>query len=155
MQVNILNLPGLSVLDFKETDSDYHVQAEPATISRLCPHCGRSKKTVVHALKSLYIRDLPSHGKSVAIHLNVPRLKCKACNQTFTATVPEVDTTRQMTERLVKWVGRQALEYTYAEVAKQVGVDEKKVRNVFNAYVLELESLASDLSAILATLEVP
>ena len=38
MQVNILNLPGLSVLDFKETDTDYHVQAEPTVISRLCPH---------------------------------------------------------------------------------------------------------------------
>jgi len=139
MPVNILNLSGLTVLDFKETDADYHVQAEPAVISRLCPHCGRSNETVVHAQKALFIRDLPSHGKSVAIHLNVPRLKCKPCNQTFTATVPEVDTTRQMTERLVHWVGRQALEYTYAEVAKQVGVDEKTVRNVFDAYVLELE----------------
>ena len=35
-------------------------------------------------------------------------------NQTFTATVPEVDTGREMTERLARWVGRQALEYTYA-----------------------------------------
>ena len=139
MQVNILNLPGLSVLDFKETDTDYHVQAEPTVISRLCPHCGRSNETVKHAQKSLFIRDMPSHGKSVAIHLNVPRLRCKPCDQTFTAKVPEVDTTRQMTERLVKWVGRQSLEYTYAEVAKQVGVDEKTVRNVFDAYVLELE----------------
>ena len=139
MPVNILNLAGLTVLDFKETDTDYHVQAEPAVISRLCPHCGRSKETEVHAQKSLFIRDLPSHGKSVVLHLNVPRLRCKHRNQTFTATVPKVDTTRQMTERLVKWVGRQAQEHTYAEVAKQVGVDEKTVRNVFDAYVPERE----------------
>jgi transposase len=139
MPVSILNLPGLSVLDFKETDTDYHVQAEPTVISRLCPHFGRSNETVRHALKELFIRDIPAQGKSVAIHLNVPRLRCKPCDQTFTATVPEVDTIRQMTERLVKWLGRQSLEYTYAEVAKQVGVDEKTVRNVFDAYVAELE----------------
>ena len=78
-------------------------------ISRLCPHCGRSHETVRHALKELFIQDIPSHGKSVAIHLNVPRLRCKPCDQTFTATVPEIDTIRQMTERLVKWVGRQSL----------------------------------------------
>jgi transposase len=139
MPVSILNLPGLSVLDFKETDTDYHVQAEPTVISRLCPHFGRSNETVRHALKELFIRDIPAQGKSVAIHLNVPRLRCKPCDQTFTATVPEVDTIRQMTERLVKWLGRQSLEYTYAEVAKQVGVDEKTVHNVFDAYVAELE----------------
>ncbi len=46
--------------------------------------CGRSNETVKHAQKSLFIRDMPSHGKSVAIHLNVPRLRCKLCNQTFT-----------------------------------------------------------------------
>jgi hypothetical protein len=42
MPVNILNLSGLTVLDFKETDTDHHVQAGPTVISRLCPHCGRS-----------------------------------------------------------------------------------------------------------------
>ena len=56
--------------------------------------------------------SMPSHGKSVVIHLDVLRLRCKPCRQTFTASVPEIDTPRQMTERLVKWVGRQALEYT-------------------------------------------
>lgn len=139
MPVNILNLPGLRVLDFKETETEYHVKAEPTVTSRLCPHCGRSNETVVHAQKTLFIRDLPSHGKSVAVHLDVPRLRCKPCNKTFTAMVPEVDTARQMTERLAKWVGRQGLEYTYAEIAKQVGIDEKTVRNVFDEYVAELE----------------
>mgnify|MGYP002133359194 CR=1 FL=1 len=51
----------------------------------------------------------------------------------------EVDADHSMTERLVRWMGRQSIEYTYAEVAKQVGVDEKTVRNIFDAYVASLE----------------
>lgn len=138
MPVNILNLAGLDVVDFKETDSEYHVRATPKAISRLCPHCGRSHDTVVHAKRTLVIRDIPSHGKAVVIHLDVSRLKCKPCKQTFTASVPEVDTGREMTERLAKWIGRQSIEYTYAEIAKQVKVDEKTVRNIFDEYVAVL-----------------
>jgi len=47
MPVNILNFPDLRVLDFKETDTEYHVKAEPVAISRLCPHCGRSHDTII------------------------------------------------------------------------------------------------------------
>jgi transposase len=139
MPVNVLNLPGLRVIDFKKTDADYHVKAEPAVVSKLCPHCGRSNETVAHAQKTLFIRDLPSHGKSVAVRLDVPRLRCKPCDKAFTAAVPEVDTAWQMTERLAKWVGLQGLKYTYAEIAKPVGIDEKTVRNVFDEYVAGLE----------------
>ena len=138
MPVNILNLSGLDVVDFRETDTEYHVRATPKAISRLCPHCGRSNDTVVHAKRTLVIRDIPSHGKAVVIHLDVPRLKCRQCIQTFTASVPEVDTGREMTERLAKWIGRQSIEYTYAEIAKQVKVDEKTVRNIFDEYVVVL-----------------
>jgi len=138
MPVNYLNLPGLKVSDFKGTDTENHVRAEPQVVSPLCPHCGRANDTVAHAKKTLNIRDLPSQGKATTIHLDVPRLKCRPCNKTFTASVPEIDTARRMTERLVKWVGRQSLEYTYAEVAKQVGIGEKTVRNVFDEFVAEL-----------------
>ena len=139
MPVNFLNLAGLNVTDFKESETEYHVLATPVAVSRLCPHCGRSNETVSHARRKLVIRDIPAHGKAVVIHLDVPRLKCRPCNQTFTATVPEVDTGREMTERLARWVGRQALEYTYADIAKQIGVNEKTVRNIFDEYVVCLE----------------
>lgn len=128
MPVNILNLPGLDVVDFRETATEYHVRAKPKAISRLCPGCGSSRKAFVHQQKTLFVRDLPSHGRAVAIHLDVPRLKCHDCVRTFTAVVPEVDADRQMTERLVKWIGRQSLEYPFTEIAKQVGLDEKTVR---------------------------
>ncbi len=139
MPVNVLNLPGLDVVDFRETSTEYHVRAKPKAISRLCPVCGSERKAFVHQQKTLFVRDLPSHGRAVAIHLDVPRLKCHDCVKTFTAMVPEVDPVRQMTDRLVKWIGRQSLEYPFTEIAKQVGVDEKTVRAIFTEYVTELE----------------
>lgn len=66
MPANI-NLAGLDVVDFKGTE--YHVLATPKAISRLCPRCGRSNDTVVHAKRTLILRDIPSHGKAVVIRV--------------------------------------------------------------------------------------
>ena len=135
----ILNLPGLIELGMKELEFEYHVKAEPAAISRMCPHCGELHRVQKHGSRSTFIRDLPTHGKTMMIHLEVPRLICLVCRKTFMAVIAEVDADRAMTERLVRWMGRQSLEYNFAEMAKQVGVDEKTVRNVFDAYVVQLE----------------
>jgi len=135
----ILNLPGLRELDRKELEDEYHVKAEPAVISRLCPRCGELHRVQRHGSRSMFVRDLTSHGKRVMIHLDSPRLICLVCRKTFMAVIPEVDENYQMTERLVRWIGRQSLEYTYAELAKQIGIDEKNVRSIFDAYVAKLE----------------
>ena len=73
------------------------------------------------------------------IHLDSPRLICMVCRKTFMAVIQELDENYQMTERLVRWIRRQSLEYTYAELAKQIGIDEKTVRSIFDAYVAKLE----------------
>lgn len=135
----ILNLPGLREVEMKELEFEYHVKAEPAAISRLCPNCGEVHRVQRHGSRSMFVRDLPTHGKTMMIHLDVPRLICLTCRKTFMAVIQEVDANYQMTERLVRWIGRQSLEYTYAEVAKQVGIDEKTVRTIFDSYVAGLE----------------
>ncbi len=98
----ILNLPGLRELDRKELEDEYHVKAEPAVISRLCPHCGELHRVQRHGSRSMFVRDLTSHGKRVMIHLDSPRLICLVCRKTFMAVIPEVDENYQMTERLVR-----------------------------------------------------
>lgn len=135
----ILNLPGLRELDRKELEDEYHVKAEPASISRLCPHCGELHRVQRHGSRSMFVRDLTSHGKRVMIHLDSPRLICMVCRKTFMAVIQKVDENYQMIERLVRWIGRQSLEYTYAELAKQIGIDEKTFRCIFNAYAAKLE----------------
>lgn len=71
---NILNLPGLRVLDMKELDTEFHVKAEPVAVSRMCPHCGKSNNTIGHGKLPLFVRDIPTLGKSMMIHLDAPRL---------------------------------------------------------------------------------
>ena len=53
MPVNILNLSGLRVLDFKENEREYHIKAEPVAVARFCPHCGRSHEVIGHGKLSL------------------------------------------------------------------------------------------------------
>jgi HPt (histidine-containing phosphotransfer) domain-containing protein len=54
----ILNLAGLHELDLKELEFEYDVKAEPAAISRLCPHCGELHRVQKHGSRSMFIRDL-------------------------------------------------------------------------------------------------
>lgn len=77
-----LNLSGLNELDLKELAFEFHVKAEPAAISQLCPHCGELHRVQKHGSRSMFIRDLPTHGEAIMIHLDVPRLICLGCKRT-------------------------------------------------------------------------
>ena len=93
MPVNILNLSGLRVLDFKENEREYHIKAEPVAVARLCPHCGRSHEVIGHGKLPLYVRDLPTHGKQVMIHLDAPRLMTTGCMEAVARTTWTAETT--------------------------------------------------------------
>lgn len=91
-----------------------------------------------HGRNELLVHDLPSHGKRVGIYIDAPRYRCKTCGKAFMGELPGVNTTRRMTERLVRWIGEQSLKHTFAHVADEVGLDEKTVRNVFHDHVADL-----------------
>ncbi len=57
MPVNVLNLTGLGVVDFRETATKYHVRAKPKAISRRYPGCGAMRKAFVQQQKTLFVRD--------------------------------------------------------------------------------------------------
>lgn len=85
------------------------------------------------------VKDLPMHGKRTGLYLNTRRYRCRACTKTFYETLPEVDGKRDMTKRLVDWLGKQAVKRTFASIAEEVGCTEFTVRSVFSDYVNELE----------------
>jgi transposase len=139
MTMNLLNLPDFKVQRVEESDHDYHVYAEASNTPRACGYCG-SSRLIGHGRNEQVIRDLPTHGKRLAIYVDTRRWRCQNCGKTFMETLPAVNAKREMTDRLVKWIGQQSLKRTFASIADDTGLDEKTIRNIFRDYVNELEA---------------
>lgn len=138
MTPNILNLASYRVLRVEETEHDYHVYAEAVQSIFFCPACN-SSQVVGFGRREQLVRDLPTHGRRVGIYIDTRRFKCRDCSRTFYEPLPEADSRRLMTSRLVRWVGQQSLKRTFAGVAEEVGITEGTVRLVFKDFVAELE----------------
>ncbi len=139
MPANILNLPDFKVIRVEETDHDYHITAEVSNPPKACSVCG-STRMAGHGRNEQLIRDLPSHGKRVAIYIDNRRWRCQDCGKTVMEVLPAVNSKREMTERLVQWIGKSSLKRTFASLAEEAGLDEKTIRNIFRDYVNELEA---------------
>ena len=137
MPANILNLPDYKVVRVEETDHDYHITAEASNPPKACFACS-SPRMAGHGRNEQVIRDLPSHGKRVAIYIDNRRWRCQDCGKTVMEVLPAVNSKREMTQRLVRWIGQQSLKRTFASLAEETGLDEKTIRNIFRDYVNEL-----------------
>ena len=139
MPTNILNLPDYKIVRVEENDHDYHITAEISNAPTVCMACG-SERLIGHGRNEQVIRDIPPHGKRVAIYADTRRGRCQDCAKTVTEPLPAVNARREMTERLYKWIGQQSMKRTFASVAEDTGLDEKTIRNIFRDYVNELEA---------------
>lgn len=121
MPANILNLPDYKVVWVEEADHDYHVYAEASNQPSSCTACG-SDRLIGHGRNEQVIRDLPTHGKRLAIYVDTRRWRCQSCGKTFMEALPAVNTKREMTDRLVRWIGQQSLKQTFASIADDTGL---------------------------------
>ncbi len=138
MFANILNLPAYAVTAFHENDHDYHITAEVKQCVANCSHCHHTELDRFGRREQL-IKDLPMHGKRVGLYIKTRRYRCKGCSKTFYEPLPDLNGKRLMTDRLVQWIGKQAVKRTFASIADEVGIVEGTVRLIFKDYVSELE----------------
>ena len=139
-RVNFLNLPSWVILSSKETEDDYEIIARPGTTLTTCPYCG-SAGILKHGTDAQIIRDVPSHGKRVAIHVDRQRFRCtnSDCKKTCFEPLPDVDENRFMTKRLIPYLQRRSMTHTFLSLAEEVGIHERTVRRIFHAYAQELD----------------
>lgn len=79
--------------------------------------------------------DLPIRLKRVGLQLNRRKYKCRKCDSTFWERLISLDEKRSKTRRLIESTEEQSMSKTFVEVAENVGVDEKTVRNVLKDHV--------------------
>ena len=126
----------LEVKDFRVEDDDYHFHVEPPR-PETCEACGTVGELVLFGRADQAYLDLPIHGKRVTLWVLRRRYKCKSCDGTFRPTMPDMDEKRAMTKRLVEYVRKAVLTRTNTDVARETGLDEKTVRQVFQDFAEE------------------
>ena len=79
------------------------------------------------------------HGKRVGIYVDTRRYRCHACRKTFYEVLPDINAKRLMTNRLVTWIGMQALRLPLPASQTTSGSSKAPSQLIFKDYVAELE----------------
>src|SRR5690625_4331908 len=138
---NMLNLKNFKIIEIRESKDDYRFLVEVASPPpSYCPKCGTVANLYKHGKKDQLFFDLPMHAKRVGIFVKRQRYKCRECNETFFEDLSDMDESRSVTKRLIKWIEQSSLKKTFTSIAEEIGINEKTVRNIFNDYITELES---------------
>lgn len=128
-----LGLPYLRTVSVHELGALYLVKAEVDVVPTACPACGGALYR--HGSQRQTYLDTPLHGKPVHIELERKRFRCKACGKTIFEPLPAMDGKRLATTRLVRYIEQNCLSKTFAELSREVGVDDKTIRHVFYDFV--------------------
>jgi transposase len=134
---DFLNLQGLRALHAEDIGDYYQVEAEGGVIPTACPTCHNALYR--HGSQRQVYMDAPMHGKRVLIEIDRKRYRCKVCGKTLFEPLPSMDGKRLATTRLVKYIERHCLRKTFAELSREVGVDDKTIRHIFDDYVAQLK----------------
>lgn len=134
MEMDIVNLPSLELVKREEKNRVYHLYTETKGQPQQCPYCYSAKIVGYGRDEQVYV-DLPIHGHYVAIHLSRRRCKCALCGKTFFEAIEDLDSKRLMTRRLVEYIEQEGIERSFTSIAKEVGINEKTVRNIFTDYI--------------------
>jgi transposase len=141
--LDLLGLTNYRILTVDEQEYDFSIEAEPITSPSCCAHCG-SILLYKHESISRLIMDIPIRGKRVGIVLHQRRYRCRACNRSFFERLTDVHAHHSMTERLVNYIGREALRKTFTSIADDVGLDEWTIRSIFRDSTTHLKDKAID-----------
>lgn len=135
-----LGLKGLIATSSEHVEGSYKVNVEPTFTPTACPKCG-CQRLHKYGTRTQEYADVPHSGEPTVLVVHRRRWRCIAvdCGILFPDPLPDMDDTRRATSRLIKYVGNQALKYTFSEVGRDVGLSDVSVSNIFSDRVRDLE----------------
>ncbi len=136
---DFLQLRSLKTVSVTDEGNAYIVQAHGVGQLASCSTCSVGR-LYSHGTQEQSYQDTPSHGKPVRIVIQRRRYRCTGCGKTCFEPVADLDGKRQATSRLVRFVQDRCQQETFSSLAKQVGLDEKTVRHVFQDFVEAMQA---------------
>lgn len=130
---DFLHLPSLRTLNAQDQGDHYLVEAEGGVVPTTCPTC--TSALYRHGSQRQGYMDTPMHGKRVLIEIERKRYRCKVCGKTLFEPLPAMDSKRQATSRLITYIESHCTKKTFADLSREIGVDDKTIRHVFDDYV--------------------
>lgn len=113
-------------------------EAERLPFHGSCPKC-RTEPVHLHGKDEKRIRDTPFGGLPAVIQIKRQRYKCPSCQHTFYPSLePDVDLNHRATNRLVRYIQEQSLSRTFADLSREVGLDETTVRRISKRFIEQL-----------------
>lgn len=134
---DFVNLPNLRTLKVVDQGSHYEIEVEGCVIPTACPACG-CQALYKHGTKAQSFMDVQNHDKRTIIHISRKRYRCSVCGKTLMEPLPDMDSKRMATERMVGYIEKRCLSETFVHIANELGIDEKTVRHVFDDHVQRL-----------------
>ena len=136
---DFLQLRSLKTLEVVSDEDRYIVKAEGVSSWTACPLCKRGR-LYGHGSQEQSFQDTPSHGKPVEVFIQRRRYRCQGCGKTLFEPVADFDGKRQATARLVAHIRKESFTKTFAALAREVALDEKTIRHIFDDFVEEFEA---------------
>ena len=125
-----LDLSGIIVTSTETDGPTFSIHAGCAGRSEACAICGGAN-FIGHGQHVQQVMDLPHQGRFTCIQLARKRYRCKDCAGTFFHPLDWVDDDHLATKRFVDRIAALALERSFSDLAREYGINEKTVRNIF------------------------
>lgn len=142
-QPDYLNLHGVRTLTEPEC-RDFCISVEAEQVwNQKCPKCGCDSKEVrPNGTRQQTVLDEPRGLKSVRIQLRRRSYKCRACGTAGLLPLDCLVERRGITRRLLDYLENESLLRPFRELAQEVGISARTVREIFRERVADCESAA-------------
>ena len=132
-------LEATRLLSLQQADGILTVCLETDARPITCPIC-QSVETVGYGRMKLRVQDLPLAPLRVYLEIRRARMRCNHCLRTFNEPLRGVSEHHRATERLIKLVRKMALNLPFTTISRELGMDEKTVRTIFNDHLASLRA---------------
>ena len=127
----LLNLPGVIVEDWQQTETELILCVEIDADFATCPSCSHVSFHL-HANTSYWVRDLPLSNREVWLKVNRRRFKCFKCEKPFSEDLFFVCRRKKYTHRYASKITAQVVHSDVHNIAEINQLTDEEVWSMVN-----------------------